>query len=79
VTSPSSRSGRTRSRAALAITAAVLAVLVIGFFVFSGLYADVLWYDQLGFLNVLTTQWVATIVMFLVGFLGMALAVWLSI
>ena len=43
------------------------------------LYADVLWYDQLGFLEVLTTQWVARAVMFLVGFVGMALPVWLTI
>ncbi|HEY4153702.1 MAG TPA: UPF0182 family protein [Pseudolysinimonas sp.] len=70
---------RSRSRAALAITAAAIALLVILFFIFSGLYADVLWYDQLGYLNVLTTQWYATVIMFGVGFLAMALLVWLSI
>ena len=70
---------RNRSRAAFAITAAAIAVLIILFFIFSGLYADVLWFDQLGYLNVLTTQWYAAVVMFLVGFLGMALLVWLSI
>lgn len=57
----------------------ILAVLVIAFFAFSSLYADVLWYQQLGYLNVLTTQWVSTVVMFLVGFLAMALGVGLSI
>ena len=50
---------RNRSRAAFAITAAAIAVLIILFFIFSGLYADVLWFDQLGYLNVLTTQWYA--------------------
>ena len=68
-----------RSRAALAITAAIVAVLVIGFFVFAGLYADVLWFDQLNFLEVLTTQWASLAIMFGVGFLAMAVTVWASI
>ncbi len=45
-----SRPPRSRTRAALAITAAILAVFVIAFFVFAGLYADVLWFEQLNFL-----------------------------
>jgi Uncharacterized conserved protein len=52
---------------------------VIVFFIFSGLYADVLWFQQVGYLNVLTTQWYATVAMFVVGFLAMGLLVWLSI
>ncbi|HEV7950952.1 MAG TPA: UPF0182 family protein, partial [Glaciihabitans sp.] len=42
-------------------------------------YTDVLWYRQLGFLNVLTTQWIAGVVMFLIGFFAMAIPVWVSI
>jgi uncharacterized membrane protein (UPF0182 family) len=57
----------------------VLAVLVIAFFVFVGLYADVLWYDQLGFLPVLTTEWIARVVLFVIGFVAMAVPVWASI
>ena len=68
-----------RTRTTLTITAAVLAVIVILFFVFSGLYTDILWFDQLGFLNVLTTQWIAGVVMFLIGFVAMAVPVWVSI
>lgn len=68
-----------RSRRAIAITLIVLAVLVVGFFVFSNLYADWLWYTQLGYQGVLTTQWFARVIMFLVGFLGMAVPVWLAI
>ena len=68
-----------RRRAPILITIGVVALLVIGFFVFVGLYADVLWYDQLGFLNVLTTEWIARIVLFLIGFLAMAVPVWASI
>ena len=68
-----------RTRVTLAITAAILAVLVVIFFIVAGFYTDILWFDQLNFLNVLTTQWVATGVMFLVGFLAMAVPVWVSI
>jgi len=57
----------------------VIVAVVILFFVFAGLYADVLWYDQIGFLNVLTTQWFAGIAMFFIGFFGMAVPVWLAI
>jgi uncharacterized membrane protein (UPF0182 family) len=64
---------------ALTITAVALVVLVIAFFVASGVYTDVLWYDQLGFLNVLTTGWIGSIVMFLIGFVAMAVPVYLSI
>jgi uncharacterized membrane protein (UPF0182 family) len=76
---PQPQAPRSRSRAALAITAAAIALLVIVFFIFSGLYADVLWFQQLGYLNVLTTQWYATVIMFVVGFLAMGLLVWVSI
>ncbi len=68
-----------RSRATLAITGGVLAVLVVLFFVFANFYTDVLWFDQLGYLPVLTTQWFATAGMFAVGFLGMFLPVFASL
>ncbi|MDF2573153.1 MAG: hypothetical protein K0S05_65 [Agromyces sp.] len=68
-----------RRRAPIAVTIGVLAVLVIAFFVFVGLYADVLWYDQLGFLPVLTTEWIARVVLFVIGFVAMAVPVWASI
>ena len=68
-----------RTRVTLTITAVIIAVVVIAFFVVSNLYTEVLWYDQLGFLNVLTTQWFAGAIMFLVGFLGMAIPVYVSI
>jgi uncharacterized membrane protein (UPF0182 family) len=68
-----------RTRRVIAITLAIIAALVVAFFVFASLYADWLWYDQLGFSEVLLTQWVGRVVMFAVGFLGMAVPVWLSI
>lgn len=70
---------RSRSRATLLISIAVIAVLVIAFFIFASLYTDWLWFSQLGYREVLTTQWIAGSVMFLIGFLGMAVPVWVSI
>ncbi|MBX3093406.1 MAG: UPF0182 family protein [Cryobacterium sp.] len=57
----------------------MIGALVVAFFAFAGFYADWLWFQQLGFLNVLTTQWFAMGVMFLIGFFAMAIPVWLSI
>ena len=66
-------------RKAIAITLVVIAVIVVGFFIFASLYADWLWFDQLGFTGVLWTQWTARIVMFIVGFLAMAVPVFVAI
>jgi uncharacterized membrane protein (UPF0182 family) len=68
-----------RSRRVITISLAIIAALVVAFFVFANLYADWQWYRQLGFEGVLLTQWVARVVMFLVGFIGMAVPVWLAI
>ncbi|MCM3503414.1 UPF0182 family protein [Microbacterium sp. P26] len=65
-----------RSRRIISITLAVIAVLVVAFFVFANLYSDWLWFSQLGFTTVLTTQWIGRTVMFVVGFLAMAVPVW---
>jgi uncharacterized membrane protein (UPF0182 family) len=61
------------------ITAIILAALIILFFVFAGLYSDWLWFQQLGYLKVLTTQWYAQLALFWIGFFGMALPVFVSI
>ena len=68
-----------RTRATLAIAAGIIAAIVIIFFIFSSLYTDWLWFDQLGFATVLTTQWLAVSGMFVVGFVGMAIPVFASI
>ena len=68
-----------RGRATLAITAAIIAALVVVFFIFASLYTDWLWFEQLGFGGVLTTQWIASVVMFLIGFVAMAVPVYVSI
>ena len=56
----------------------VLAVLVAAFFVFATMYTDFLWYDQLSFAQVLTTRWIATALMFVVGFFGMAVPMFIA-
>lgn len=68
-----------RSRRVVAISLVVIAALVVAFFIFANLYTDWLWYDQLGFAGVLTTQWFARVGMFAIGFFGMAVPVWLCI
>jgi uncharacterized protein len=68
-----------RTRLTFTVTAVILAVIIVGFIVFSGLYADVLWYDQLGYLEVLRTQWVTVAATFVAAFLAMALPVWLCV
>lgn len=65
-----------RSRRIISISLAIIAALVVAFFVFANLYADWMWFAQLGFTGVLTTQWIGRAVMFVVGFLAMAVPVW---
>ena len=66
-------------RAPLIITAVVIGVILGAFFLFASLYTDVLWFDQLGYLEVLITNWVGTVSMFVIGFVAMFIPVWLSI
>ncbi|ROS60646.1 hypothetical protein EDF42_3103 [Curtobacterium sp. PhB172] len=79
MTTTSSTSGRRSPRVPIVVTIIVLAALVIGFFIFASLYTDYAWFAQLGFQQVLTTRWIAGTLMFLAGFLGMAIPVFLSI
>jgi uncharacterized membrane protein (UPF0182 family) len=66
-------------RLPLIITVAVLAAIVGAFFLFASLYTEVLWFDQLGYLEVLLTNWSGSIAMFAIGFVAMFIPVWLSI
>ncbi len=56
-----------------------MAVIVIAFVYLSQVYADVLWYNQLGFLEVFVTENLTRIVLFVVAFLVMAAAVYFSL
>lgn len=57
----------------------LVALLVIAFLVASAVVTEMMWFDQLGFLQVLITQWIATAVMFLIGFLAMAVPVFFAV
>jgi len=57
----------------------IIAALIAAFFIFASLFTEFLWFDQLDFTTVLTTQWIATVSMFAIGFLGMALPIFLCI
>nr|WP_152813854.1 UPF0182 family protein [Arthrobacter bussei] len=60
-------------------TIIVVAVIVIAFVYLSQVYADVLWYQQLGFLEVFVTENLSRIVLFVIAFLVMAGAVFFSL
>ncbi|MFE7699100.1 UPF0182 family protein [Microbacterium keratanolyticum] len=67
------------SRRILTVVVTIIAALIAAFFAFSSLFTDFLWFDQLGYTEVLTTKWIATVVMFLVGFIGMAVPLFVTI
>ena len=68
-----------RGRTPLVVTLVVLGAIVAGFFFFASLYTDVLWFDHLGYLEVLLATWGGSVAMFLIGFVAMFVPVWLSI
>jgi uncharacterized membrane protein (UPF0182 family) len=72
-------SGTNRRRVTWGITLGILAAIVFGFFIFASLYTEVLWFDQLGFVDVLLTRWFASAIMFVIGFVAMAIPVGISI
>lgn len=59
-------------RSPLLLTLVIVAALAVGFYYFTGFYTDYLWFDQLGFSQVVIVRWVSIAVMFLLGFLLMA-------
>ena len=63
----------------LAITVVLVVLLILGFLAVAAVTAEVLWYRQIGYLPVLTTQWIAAAVMFLIGFFGMAVPLFFAI
>ncbi|MFM8926777.1 MAG: UPF0182 family protein, partial [Rhodoluna sp.] len=68
-----------RKRAPLVISLGIVVLLGIILVSASGFYTDVLWFDQLGFLNVFTTQLWAQAMVFVVASVLSALLVWLNL
>ncbi|MCL3859845.1 UPF0182 family protein [Actinotalea sp. K2] len=68
-----------RRRGALGPTLIVLAALGVLLLITAQVWTEVLWYSQLGFLEVLRTEWVTRGLLFVIGFLLMATAVGVSL
>ena len=80
VTDPNAPAQATRRRLSpLAITVILVVILILGFLAVAAVLAEVMWYRQVGYLPVLTTQWIAAGAMFLIGFVGMAVPVFFAI
>ncbi|MFD5599786.1 UPF0182 family protein [Leucobacter sp. NPDC058333] len=70
---------RRRRLSPLAITVILVVILILGFLAVASVMSEVLWYRQTGYLPVLTTQWLAAGVMFVIGFLGISVPVFFAI
>ncbi|MBE1514316.1 UPF0182 family membrane protein [Nesterenkonia halotolerans] len=68
-----------RRPSALVLTIIIIAVLIGAFVASSGFYAEILWFNQLGYQDVFWTERIARGVIFLVAFVLMAALVWLSL
>lgn len=71
--------GRRRRPGALAPTLAILGALVFALVLFAEVWTDVLWFGELGFLEVLRTRLLTQIALFAVAAVIMAVAVWGSL
>lgn len=67
-----------RKRSPLLVTAIILGALLIAFLMLASVLGDVFWYQQLGYLSVLTTQWTAIALTFTLGFFAMAIPVFFA-
>ena len=72
------RSG-SRRPSALIITIVIIAALIGAFIVFAGFYAEIQWYNHLGYSEVFWTERLARIGIFFAAFLIMGFLVWLSL
>lgn len=72
-------STRKRKISPVAVTVVAVVALILIFLGVAAVGTEVLWYEQLGYLQVLTTQWIAAGAMFVIGFLAMAVPIFLSI
>ncbi|QIM17446.1 UPF0182 family protein [Leucobacter insecticola] len=57
----------------------MVVLLIIGFLAAASVFTEVLWYRQVDYFPVLTTQWIAAGAMFIIGFLAIAVPVFLAI
>lgn len=67
-----------RRRSPLVPTLIVLAAIVVLVLILAQVWTEWLWFDQLGFIEVLRTEWGTRIVLFVIGFAIMSVAVGLT-
>ncbi len=70
---------RRRRRGPLLPTLVVLGVLIVAFVGFAEIWTNFLWFDQLGFGEVLRTQLLTQALLFIAGALVMGISVWVSL
>lgn len=63
----------------ITVTVVLVVLIILGFLAAASVFTEVLWFEQLGYLPVLLTQWVAAGAMFLIGFITMAVPVFFTI
>lgn len=73
------RPAATRRRGALLPTLFIVAGVVIAFFVFARFWTEWLWFDQVGFTEVIRTEWLSRAGLFIVGGLVMGAAIWINL
>ncbi len=75
----SGSSGPRRRRGPLGPTIAILVGVAVLVVIMAQVWTEVLWFSQVGYLSVLTTQWLTRAVLFVLGFLLMGGAVWAAL
>jgi uncharacterized membrane protein (UPF0182 family) len=63
----------------LSITIGVLALIVVILLIASAVWTRYLWFDQIGFVDVLATRWITQGLLFLVGFVVFAIPLYFSL
>ena len=77
--SPKPRPSGERQRSALLPTALVLAGIVVAFLVLARFWTEWLWFDQVGYIQVLRTEWITRAVLFVVAGPLMGGVIWLNL
>lgn len=78
-TEPRRPQPRRRRGGALLPTLIVVGVLVVAFVAFADVFTDFLWYQQLGFSEVLRTRLLWQVLLFVAGAVAMGVSVWVSL
>ena len=73
------RVNQRKRRSPLGVTVLVIGAIIVAVLILAQVWTEILWFDQLGFVEVLRTEWLTRGGLFLVGAALMAAAVWSSL